>query len=78
VNTQKIKSWLKEEKSQVSSETGVLTIMGLVLGGGIATLVAPKMKEAFGNVMEKMTSASVGPGTPDNPFGPEQGAGWAD
>ncbi|MCM3240660.1 hypothetical protein M3589_23685 [Heyndrickxia oleronia] len=73
---EKAKKWLKEETSQVSSETGILTIMGLVLGGGIAALVAPKMKDSFDNVMEKMTNASSGPGAVHDPLGTGQGD-WA-
>lgn len=67
-----IKGWLKEEKSQVSSETGILTVLGVLLGGGIAALIAPKAKAGFDSVMSKFTSATNGSGTVADPTGSGQ------
>lgn len=71
----KVKNWLKSEESQVSSETGILTVLGVLLGGGIATLVAPKAKVGFDNVMDKFTSGTNGSGMVADPTGSGQ-ADW--
>lgn len=72
---QKMKSWAKDEKSQVVSETGLLTLGGIILVGGAVAIMAPGIKEAFTNGMERLTSASEGPGLVADPLGTGQGMG---
>ncbi|MCF6094510.1 hypothetical protein L1765_11100 [Microaerobacter geothermalis] len=71
-----VKYWIKNEDSQVSSETGLLTVGGLLLAAGVMTLVYPQAKTAFGNIMSKFTSASSGNGMVADPLGTGQ-ADWA-
>jgi hypothetical protein len=69
--TSKAKEWVLDNRSQQSSETGVLTIGSLLLAAGVMTLSFPKVKEAFGNIMGRftgITSNGSATGNATDPF----------
>lgn len=71
----KVQAWIKNEESQVSSESGLLLVGGLLLASGIMTLVYPQAKEGFDSMMAKFTSAADGQGMVNDPLGTGQ-ADW--
>jgi len=71
----KAKAWMKNEDSQVISETGLILIGGIILVGGAVSIMAPGIKEAFTNGMGRLTSSSEGPGLVADPLGTGQGMG---
>ena len=70
-----VQKWLGDETSTLSSESGLLTVGGLLVAGGVMTLMFPKIKEGFSNVGDKFVSASGGSGMVADPLGTGQ-ADW--
>jgi hypothetical protein len=51
----KVLAWLKEEKSQVSNESGMHNIGVILLVIGIMALIYPAIKMGFTSIMDKFT-----------------------
>jgi hypothetical protein len=55
----KIAAWLKEEKSQVSNESGMHNIGVILLVIGIMALIYPAIKMGFTSIMDKFTTTAA-------------------
>jgi len=74
---QNIKSWLKDETSQNSSETGTLTVGILLVAAGIIILLGPQIKTGFSNITQKFVAASQGDGSLIDPLNGTGSSDWA-
>ncbi|KAA6449261.1 hypothetical protein DX932_30180 [Bacillus cereus] len=74
----KAKAWLKNEKSQVSNESGMHNLFVVLLVIGLGALIFPQIKIAFTNIMSKFTTAATS-GSSDvkvnDPLG--KASGWS-
>ena len=66
----KVMAWLKEEKSQVSNESGMHNIGVILLVIGIMALLYPAIKMGFTSIMDKFTqTAATSDVSVTNPLG---------
>ena len=55
----KMVAWLKEEKSQVSNESGMHNIGVILLVIGIMALIYPAVKMGLTSIMDKFTTTAA-------------------
>ena len=56
---QKTLAWLKDEKSQISNESGMHNIGVILLVIGIMALLFPAIKMGFDAIMDKFTTTAA-------------------
>ena len=69
-------AWLKDEKSQISNESGMHNIGVILLVIGIMALLYPAIKTGFDSIMDKFVkTAGTTDVSVDNPLG--EASAWS-